>query len=96
MTSTAVLIKGYAISGAGGKIVRVDVSLDEGTSWRPTKISYQSGKWSWTLWKILLEDVGPSGTVVSRAMDENGNSQGKEGKWNIRGVAYNAWGLGKW
>jgi len=96
MSSSALLIKGYAVGGAGGNVSRVDLSLDEGTTWRPAKLTYQEGKWSWTLWEILIEDADESGKVFSRATDEHGYCQEKEGKWNLRGVAYNAWGYGEW
>lgn len=50
-------VRGYAWSGGGRKIIRVDVSSDEGKNWitadlqqEPTPL-YRT--WSWTLWKVF-------------------------------------------
>ncbi|KAF4614097.1 hypothetical protein D9613_007697 [Agrocybe pediades] len=90
------LVKGYAVPGPHTNVQAVEVSIDEGKSWHKTQITYQQGKWSWTLWEIELPCQGGSGTVYSRAIDTEGNSQPRDGAWNIRGVAYNGWGCAKW
>ncbi|OBZ71999.1 Sulfite oxidase [Grifola frondosa] len=93
---TSVLVKGYAIGSADVRIARVDVTVDGGSTWYKAQITYQDGRWSWTLWEVLLEDVAENGVVHSRAVDERGEMQELEGKWNLRGVAYNPWGQGTW
>jgi sulfite oxidase len=92
-------VTGYAIKGSAGPVVEVEVSSDLGESWCKATITYQEGKWSWTLWELTLtidESATKHRTLYSRARDADGNVQTKDAHWNIRGVAYNAWGRGKW
>ena len=73
------------------------MSVDDGATWAPATITYQEGRWSWTLWEVRLESVSNEGGVVySRATYRLGRRQEREGRWNFRGVAYNPWGRGKW
>ncbi|KAI9000480.1 molybdopterin binding oxidoreductase [Trametes punicea] len=92
----AIFVKGYAIGSGDIQVARVELSTDDGATWHEARITYQEGKWSWTLWEALLEHVPPSGVVYSRATDLHGHGQEREGKWNMRGVAYNPWGRGRW
>lgn len=93
---TSLYIKGYAVPGATANVSTVEVSTDGGKTWKEAKITYQEGKWSWTLWETEVDDVPSSGIVYSRARDVKGGLQPREGTWNLRGVAFNAWGVGKW
>ncbi|NWH76465.1 SUOX oxidase, partial [Piaya cayana] len=53
-------VKGYAWSGGGRRVVRVDVSLDGGRSWRPARLSTGDDQpapvpgraWAWVLWEL--------------------------------------------
>jgi sulfite oxidase len=96
VSPSSLLIKGYAAGGAEANVARVDVSVDEGDTWLPARITYQEGRWSWTLWELMVENSEESGKVYSCATGEDGRQQEKECSWNIRGVAYNAWGCGHW
>ncbi|NXY80720.1 SUOX oxidase, partial [Glareola pratincola] len=49
-------VKGYAWSGGGREVVRVDVSLDGGRTWRVAQLRGERpapGKaWAWRLWEL--------------------------------------------
>ncbi|KAI0783611.1 Oxidoreductase, molybdopterin-binding domain-containing protein [Abortiporus biennis] len=94
--SRSILVKGYATSHISAQVSRIDITIDGGKTWQPTRITYQEGKWSWTLWEATVEDVEEHGEVYSKATDERGVCQEMSGVWNMRGVAYNPWGHGKW
>ncbi|KAJ3716182.1 Oxidoreductase, molybdopterin-binding domain-containing protein [Lentinula raphanica] len=96
VTPSRLHVKGYASPGDCGNIVEVEVSLDDGITWHPTRITYQEGKWSWTIWETEIQISGSSGELCCRAKDEAGNVQPRDGTWNMRGVAFNAWGRLKW
>lgn len=89
-------VKGYAVRGPSGQVSRVEVSIDEGTTWRGTRITYQEGRWSWTLWEAVIglpeTYQGREGKIRSRAIDESGETQQPDMDWNLRGVVYSAVG----
>ncbi|CAK5268584.1 unnamed protein product [Mycena citricolor] len=89
-------VKGYALAGPNGNVVSVQVSHDNGESWMDASIIYQQGRWSWTLWEVTVSSVSDTGTIYSRAKDESGFIQPRDCLWNLRGVAFNGWGVGRW
>lgn len=94
--NSTLYVRGYAVGGRAGQVRRVFVTIDEGKSWRPANITYQEGRWSWTLWEAAVSlPAGKTeyhGRVLSRAEDEKGNSQSPDTSWNLRGVAYSGYG----
>ncbi len=86
-----VRLTGYAWSGGGRGVVRVDISLDLGKTWHvaelldPVKLSRQ---WAWTRWQANLPVAAKETEVWVRAVDASYNTQpeGMEHIWNMRGV----------
>jgi sulfite oxidase len=103
-TMSTTHVSGYAFSGGGRAISRVDVSSDGGHTWKQAKLNMDDAKgskrWAWTLWNAEFEQnttkqdshTQPTEYVV-RAVDEAGNTQPAtfEGTWNFRGLLANAW-----
>ncbi|XP_078577676.1 sulfite oxidase-like [Branchiostoma floridae x Branchiostoma japonicum] len=97
-----VTVKGYAYSGGGREIIRVDVSADGGKTWHPTELVAKPNQgynrtWAWTLWEAsvpLPKDAkGKKVELCAKAVDSAYNTQPESFKpyWNLRGVVANAW-----
>jgi len=97
-------VKGYAWSGGGRDIIRVDVSTDGGKTWAaadltkpPTNASGRA--WAMTLYTATLplpkgaSKPGAVVDVVCKATDEAYNTQPESPSaiWNVRGLANNSW-----
>jgi len=98
--------KGWAWSGGGRGVARVDVSADGGNTWRAARITEGTdqapGKeWAWVFWEcdeVPAAAISGKGgkahvEVVSRAVDKAYNFQPENAKhiWNTRGLANNSW-----
>lgn len=99
-------VKGYAWSGGGNKIVRVDVTADGGKSWHVAKLKHDAKQdkdssnlngrnWAWALWTvdIPIADDAQQVEIWSKAVDSNYNVQPEQFSniWNLRGVLSNAY-----
>ena len=90
----SVTVSGYAYAGQDREVVRVDVSTDDGATWRQAHLDEPDGPWAWTLWRAEV-DLGPGRTrVCVRAWDCTGASQPEHpaSLWNPKGYVNNAWG----
>lgn len=102
--TNTIKVRGYAWSGAGVPIARVDVSAD-GASWTVARVTATevrpSGRvWAWTLWEADVpvpeenkKKAGPL-RIVCKAMDAASNTQPENVAtvWNFRGLNCNSWG----
>jgi sulfite oxidase len=86
-------IRGYAIAGDGHGIARVDVSLDEGRSWRQADLEPVCNQWTWRFWSLTVEARRGPLTVTVRGWDDTGVTQPESAAalWNPRGYGNNAW-----
>lgn len=91
------LLSGYAWSGGGRKILRVDLTPDGGKTWTEAHTLVQDKArhprhWGWTLWEGRVAGEGVE-EVWSKAVDSNYNVQPEsfENIWNLRGVLSNAY-----
>jgi sulfite oxidase len=104
-TSGRVEAKGYAVpQGHYGPITRVEVSGNGGKTWidahlegrQCEEIRSTNDKWCWKLWKASVPlEKGCGKAILSRATDAGGNVQQETTPWNLRGVAYNGYGMSK-
>ncbi|KAI0126319.1 Oxidoreductase, molybdopterin-binding domain-containing protein [Xylariales sp. AK1849] len=105
--SRTVELEGYAYSGGGREIQRVDVSLDGGKTWDQAQLLDDSNrekgnkKWCWKRWTYAgnLQMVDGGGlkaskmTFVVKATDDAYNTQPQsyESIYNVRGNLATAW-----
>ncbi|XP_057465210.1 sulfite oxidase-like isoform X1 [Actinidia eriantha] len=98
-----ITIKGYAVSGGGRGIERVDLSIDGGKTWveatryQNAGIPYiaddmSSDKWAWVFFEANA-DIPKSAEIVAKAVDIAANVQPEnvESIWNLRGILNTSW-----
>eukprot|EP01111_Echinosteliopsis_oligospora_P007133 TRINITY_DN2177_c0_g3_i1.p1 TRINITY_DN2177_c0_g3~~TRINITY_DN2177_c0_g3_i1.p1 ORF type:complete len:948 (+),score=270.77 TRINITY_DN2177_c0_g3_i1:99-2942(+) len=95
-----IIFSGYAYSGGGRKITRVEITLDKGATWEMCTISYAHDAirhrykyWSWCQWMVAVEPwkIMRSEEISVRAFDIAGNTQPKDPTWNLLGMLNNCW-----
>lgn len=95
-------VKGFAWSGGGRGIIRVDVSCDKGETWVTADLGEGKDQsptraWAWTFWEasVPIPDHlrGKEVTVLCRAVDSAYSTQPErpEPLWNLRGLNCNCW-----
>ncbi|XP_022141374.1 nitrate reductase [NADH]-like isoform X2 [Momordica charantia] len=98
-TQTTYTLRGYAFSGGGKKVTRVQVTLDGGETWRMCNLEYHEkpnkyGKyWCWIFWSVEVEivDLFRAKEIAVRAWDETNNTQPENLNWNLMGMMNNSW-----
>lgn len=90
-------VEGYAWSGGGRGIIRVDVSIDGGENWATASLREKQEQrnrvYDWTLWHVQLPVDDTVTEVLCKATDSSYNTQPErvDPIWNLRGVLNNAW-----
>eukprot|EP00850_Spirogloea_muscicola_P009636 SM000054S18122 [mRNA] locus=s54:728439:731848:+ [translate_table: standard] len=92
-------LKGYAYSGGGRKVIRVEVSLDGGSAWQHCDIECNErptvyGKyWCWVFWSIRVDVMRflQATEICVRAWDAAMNTQPGQLTWNVMGMMNNSW-----
>ncbi|CAL9779047.1 unnamed protein product [Musa acuminata subsp. burmannicoides] len=92
-------MRGYAYSGGGRKVTRVEVTLDGGETWLVCALDHAEkpnkyGKhWCWCFWSLEVEvlDLLSTKEVAVRAWDESLNTQPEKLIWNVMGMMNNCW-----
>jgi len=86
-----VIVRGAAWSGDAGAVVRVDVSVDQGRSWRPARLTGEATSFGWRLWQFPWTPSNDRHyTVLARARDASGDVQPLVQEWNPSGYLWNA------
>jgi len=96
-------VRGYAMSGGGRGIQRVDVTVDGGLTWRSARLKDgvpqpYGRQWAWTIWEATVplpatSRPGQSVELAVKATDTSHNTQPETdvGIWNVRGLLENRW-----
>ena len=86
-------LRGYAIA-TGRAVARVDVSLDDGRSWRQAELEHDAAApWSWTFWTAEVDLPKGEHQLAVRAWDNAGQTQPArpDDTWNFKGYLSAAW-----
>ncbi|MEA5595835.1 sulfite oxidase [Rivularia sp. UHCC 0363] len=83
------LLRGRSWSGKG-KIVRVEVSLDEGQTWHIARLREPNFPFAWVRWDVDWNPVPGEYSLQARATDNLGNTQPLTVPWNDKGLLYGA------
>lgn len=98
-----VILGGYAVSGGGRGIERVDISVDGGKTWveafryQKSNVPYistdiSSDKWAWVFFKAVV-DIPGDAKIIAKAVDSSANVQPEKVEliWNLRGILNTSW-----
>lgn len=86
----ATLVRGFAWSGDGASVARVDLSANGGRTWRPAQLAMSTGSYSWRSFSMrwIPNRLGRT-TLLARATDDRGSVQPAVSPWNPGGYLWN-------
>ena len=93
----SVAVEGYSFAGGGRRIVRVDISANDGRTWHQAELLPDQGKgskaWAWTRWRWVVPRRQAGRCFVVKAVDEAYNTQPDDydANYNFRGNLTSSW-----
>ena len=82
-------VTGFAWAGEDD-IKAVDVSIDNGATWQPARLTGEQAKYAWRGFEFVLNAPRPeSYLILSRATDSRGRMQPAVSQWNPSGYLWN-------
>jgi sulfite oxidase len=86
-----VTVQGVAWSGEA-KVVKVEVSVDEGKTWESARLVGEDHPYAWRQWQFIwrMKTTGTC-TILCRATDARGDVQPATSPWNPSGFLWNGW-----
>jgi sulfite oxidase len=88
---STVTLRGFAFSGAPD-IARVDITEDDGHTWRLAELDPQHDSYAWRLWSYRWTPaLAGVHRLTVRATDARGSMQPKNPVWNQSGYLHNGW-----
>ncbi|HEU5321307.1 MAG TPA: sulfite oxidase [Methylomirabilota bacterium] len=81
-------VRGFAWSPVG-RISRVEYSLDRGATWQPAALREPNIARAWTRWDFEWDARPGDHVILTRAVDDQGNTQPAAIPWNAQGYGYN-------
>ncbi|MDP1768922.1 MAG: sulfite oxidase [Nitrospirota bacterium] len=89
--SGPVTIQGMAWSGEA-KVVKVDLSFDEGKTWESARLVGEDRPYAWRQWQLVWKaKTAGTFTILCRATDAQGEQQPAITPWNPSGFLWNGW-----
>ena len=81
-------VRGFAWSPMG-RISRVEYSLDRGARWQPASLREPNIPLAWVRWDFEWDARPGEHVILTRAVDDQGNTQPASIPWNAQGYGYN-------
>ncbi len=81
-------VRGFAWSPIG-RISRVEYSLDRGATWQPASLREPNIPRAWTRWDLEWDARPGDHAILTRAIDDQRNTQPDSIPWNAQGYGYN-------
>ena len=86
-------VKGFALTNGttGRSVQKVEVSADEGKTWKLAKVTSPISDYCWILWSAEIPLAATTASLLVRATDTSGETQPEKNPWNYKGYQFNGW-----